>query len=92
VNTVSPIGANPSAARLALREQAAAFESLFMGVLMRTMRQGVHENAKFHGGRGEAIFGGLMDNELADRMGGRGGLGIAEMVEKAIGSRLDLQM
>lgn len=70
-----------------LHEQAVAFEGLFMQILLRTMREGVKANERFHGGRGEEIFNGLMDSELGTRMAERGGLGIAEMVEKALDVR-----
>jgi Rod binding domain-containing protein len=76
-------------ARARLHEQAVAFEGLFLGILMRTMRQGIQESGRFHGGRGEAVFRGVLDGEVAGRMAERSGLGIAEMLEQSLGSRLD---
>lgn len=70
--------------RAQVREQAVAFEGLFLGILFRTMRDSVPQNERFHGGRGEKVFGGLMDNELAVRMADRGGFGIADMIENAV--------
>lgn len=78
-----------SSAPAQLHKAAVAFEGFFHGLLLRTMRKGVHENPKFHGGSGEAVFRGLQDDMMADRMAEGGGLGIAKMIEKEMGTRLD---
>ncbi|MBI2921923.1 MAG: rod-binding protein [Planctomycetes bacterium] len=78
-------------ARAELHEQAVAFEGMFLGILMRTMRKGMPQSERFHGGRGEEIFGGMMDQEMSLAMAQKGGLGIARMVEDAVGARLDVR-
>ncbi|MEK7466941.1 MAG: rod-binding protein [Planctomycetota bacterium] len=73
----------------ALHRAAVAFEGFFHGLMLRTMRKSVHEGARFHGGSGERVFRGMQDDLLAERMAEGGGLGIARMIEKQLGSRLD---
>ena len=78
-----------NATNAALHKAAVAFEGFFHGLMLRTMRKTVHEGTRFHGGAGERVFRGMQDELLAERMAEGGGLGIAKMIEKQLGARLD---
>ncbi len=63
-----------------LMEAAKQFESYFYSALLSEMRKSLPGNPVMSGGRGEEVFQGQLDNELANRMGERGALGIARMI------------
>ena len=64
-----------------LDEIARAFESVFLNMLMRSMRETVGKSKMFHGGRGEEIFTGLFDVEITGKASKQGmGLGIGKMI------------
>ena len=66
-----------------LRETAQCFEAVFTQMLLRSMRATVAKSDLFHGGKGEEMFSGLLDQTLAQASALRGrGLGIAEMIVK----------
>jgi flagellar protein FlgJ len=48
-----------------LREAAAALEGVFMGELLKAMRETVPEDGAIASGAGEAIFTGLLDEHVA---------------------------
>ncbi len=86
---VGSIGGN--AVPVELHRAAVSFEGFFHGMLLRTMRKGVHEGTLFHGGRGETVFRSMQDDLLAERMAEGGGLGIARMIEQELGRGLDIR-
>lgn len=64
-----------------LKEAAQALESVFLNLLMTSMRKTVTKSEVFSGGRGEEIFSGLFDTTIAERSAKTGsGLGIAKMI------------
>ena len=64
-----------------LREVARGFESLFLTLLMKSMRRTVTPSALFSGGQGEEIFRQLMDSAVGDLAVRQGrGIGIAGMI------------
>ena len=75
----------------ALHKAAVAFEGFFHGLLLRSMRKGVHEGKRFHGGSGERVFRGMQDDILAGKMAEGGGLGIARMIEQELGRGIDVR-
>ena len=96
VDAVGNGGARPER-RAQLREIAQAFESIFLNLLMKSMRNTVEANPMFSGGRGEEMFTQLMDTAVTDasvKRGG-GGIGIADMIvekyERAMMSAEDLK-
>jgi flagellar protein FlgJ len=61
------------------------FEALFVGMMMKSMRQTVGENKLTGGGHGEEVFRSMLDQEYAAASVKRGGgLGIAKIIEKDI--------
>ncbi|MBI4569339.1 MAG: rod-binding protein [Planctomycetes bacterium] len=73
--------------RPALARAARDFESLFLGMLMRSMRQTVKKSELFDGGRGEEVFQDLLDEKLSQRIadGGRVDLGVSRALVKRYG-------
>ena len=63
-----------------LRKASKEFEAVFMFQILKQMRNTVHKEEMFHGGMGEDVFTGMMDEEMSKRMAGRGAAGIAEML------------
>ena len=69
--------------RLQLRGAALGFEAVFTQMLLRSMRATIAKGDLFHGGKGEELFSGLLDQTLAQASALRGrGVGIAEMIMK----------
>jgi flagellar protein FlgJ len=56
------------------------FESIFLGYLLKTMRQAVPKSDFFGHTREQEIFGAMRDEELAKGMAEAGGIGLAEMM------------
>lgn len=66
-----------------LQEIAKSFESVFLQMIMKSMRSTVKKSGFLGGGQAESMFTGLFDSEVADRGGRHGkGLGIADMILK----------
>ena len=64
-----------------LKEIAQGFESIFLNMLMKSMRNTVKPNPMFSGGRGGEIFTQMMDTAVSDASAKRGGgIGIADMI------------
>lgn len=62
------------------REEAAAqLESVFMGLLVKEMRQSLPEGL-FGGGPGTAVYEGLFDEHLAQQLCASGGTGLREAI------------
>lgn len=76
-----------------LREAAGDFEAIFISMMMQSMRKAFPKNEMFHGGQGEDVFQGLMDQELSKRaaMNGRG-IGIGEMLYKSLARSANVDM
>lgn len=74
---------NPQAAGARCPELMAAcqhFEAVFLGQLMRVMRQGESKDTLFGGGLAEGIYRELLDDQLASEMATTGSTGIAAML------------
>jgi Rod binding domain-containing protein len=60
---------------------ATAFESVFLSLLMKQMRQTLSEGSMFDQDKGD-VLGGLFDHYLGQHLAPAGALGIAAMVKK----------
>lgn len=80
------VGKEPlsEARRKELKKISQDFESLFVGMMLKSMRATVHEDKLTGGGRAEETFRSLLDQEYAAAASRRGGIGIASMVEKEL--------
>jgi flagellar protein FlgJ len=72
-----------------LRDVARNFESIFLDMLMKSMRTTIHKSEILGGGsRGEEVFTSMLDQKIGERAGRHGrGLGIADMIVKHYGRR-----
>jgi len=72
------------AKRKELKKISQDFESLFVGMMLKSMRATVQEDRVTGGGRAEQTYRELLDQEYAKAASKRGGRGIASMVEKEL--------
>ena len=75
-----PRGATPEEARKAAED----FESFFVAQMFEYMFAGISTDGPFGGGHGEKIFRSLLIQEYGKVIGGQGGLGIADAVEREL--------
>ena len=61
----------------------AQFESLFVSLLLKEMRQSLETGSLFGEDTGD-VLGGLFDTYLGEHLAQRGGLGIADMVNRQL--------
>ncbi len=61
--------------RAALRQAAQEFESIFLYQVISAMRQTVPKGGLIEKGAGEEVFEGMLDEEWARKLAGRGGPG-----------------
>ena len=59
--------------REALKQAAREFESVFMYQVVQAMRQTVPKGSLVEKGEGEEVFEGMLDEEWAKKLAGRGG-------------------
>jgi flagellar protein FlgJ len=64
----------------ALEKVASDFESLFVRQLMKTMRSSGATEGFIEKSHARTVFEEMLDEELADKIGGAKGLGIADMI------------
>jgi flagellar protein FlgJ len=66
------------------RETAQSFEAFFIARFIDAMQEGVKTDGPFGGGHAEAMFRGMLSDQIADSVSGAGGLGIADAVYREI--------
>lgn len=66
------------------RKVAREFESIFVGMMLKSMRDTVGEDQLMGGGHAEEMYRSLLDEEYAKAVAERGTLGLAGMVEKEL--------
>ena len=73
-----------------LKDAARDFEAIFLDMLMKKMRETVHKNEMFHGGRGEEVFQEMMDSKVSERVARQGrGFGIAEAIYRDLARHVE---
>ena len=71
-----------------LEEACAEFESLFINLVMKQMRQSVVKSGLIDGGMGEEFFTGMLDEEISRQAAVRQGIGLKEaLIEQLTGGR-----
>jgi flagellar protein FlgJ len=70
--------------RKAAKRVAQEFEALFIGMMLKSMRETVGKDQLTGGGRGEEIFRSLLDQEYATSFAARGGVGLAPLIEQEL--------
>ncbi len=80
----------PKKSAVAGKEAAAAkkvareFESLFVGMMLKSMRETVGKDGMTGGGHGEETYRGLLDQEYANAIAGQGTIGLAGIIEQQL--------
>lgn len=70
----------------AAREVAEQFESIFVGMMMKSMRDATPKDGLFNSDQMEA-YQEMFDKQLAVDLSAKGGLGLASMIEQQIAQR-----
>jgi Rod binding domain-containing protein len=76
--------APPSAATVRAQETAQAFEAVLIGQMTKLMMESTGEAGEFSGGHGEAMFRGVLAEQLGTEIARRGGFGLAPAVMQEI--------
>ena len=66
------------------RKVSQDFEALFVGMMLKSMRETVGKDKLTGGGHGDEVYRSLLDQEYAAAAAKRGGLGLAPLIEKDI--------
>jgi flagellar protein FlgJ len=74
---------NPAAAKKVSKE----FEAMFVGMMLKSMRETTGKDKLTGGGHGEETFRSLLDQEYANAAAASGKLGLATMIEKELSKR-----
>ncbi|MDA8414035.1 MAG: rod-binding protein [Desulfobacteraceae bacterium] len=69
---------------VAARRVAREFESLFVGMMIKSMRETVGKDKLINGGHGEEVYRSLLDQEYARSLTEHGGVGLAAIVERQL--------
>ncbi|MGD9212360.1 MAG: rod-binding protein [Desulfobacteraceae bacterium] len=83
---VSNIKSTQSNETDALKRKAVCkeFESLFLNYLLKEMRATIPKSGFLDGGQAEQIYTAMYDERIAQEMADRGGIGLAEIIEKSL--------
>ena len=66
----------------ALRQAARQFEAHFLQAMLKSMREATVIRGELFGSQEQDTWQEMMDREVATQMGGRGSLGIADLIER----------
>lgn len=67
-----------------VKKVAQQFEAMFLGMMLKSMRETVKEDKLTGGGHGEETFRSLLDQEYAQAAVQSGGIGLAAFIEKEL--------
>jgi flagellar protein FlgJ len=70
--------------RQKLKKISQDFEGLFVGMMLKSMRETVGKEKLTDGGRGEEIFKSMLDQEYVAAASKTGGFGLAKQIEKEL--------
>ena len=73
-------GDSPAQAKKVAQE----FEAMFVGMMLKSMRETVGKDKLTGGGHGEETFRSLLDQEYAATASRNGGVGLAKMIEQEL--------
>ena len=65
------------------------FESLFVKYMLQTMRQTIPENNMFGGGQAEKIYTEMLDDQVAQSISEKRGIGLAAMMYTQMASSVE---
>lgn len=71
------------------RKVAQEFEALFVGMMLKSMRETTGKDTLTGGGHGEDTYRSLLDDEYAKTIASHGGIGLAEAIERQLARQND---
>lgn len=77
---LNPLSGLPNHSDAELKSVAQNFESIFMQMLMKEMRNSVQKSNLFGNSRGMEFFESMYDEQLTQKLASSGGLGLGHMV------------
>jgi flagellar protein FlgJ len=78
-------GLKPAAREaVAAKKVAKEFEALFVGMMLKSMRETVGKEKLTNGGHGEEVYRSMLDQEYARSLTEHGGVGLTAMLERQI--------
>jgi len=80
----SGMRAGGDAKKAAIHKTAVEFQSIFVEMMLKSMRETVSQDKLTGGGHGEEVYGSLLDHEYATAVSRRGGFGLAEIIEQQL--------
>ncbi len=66
------------------REVAEEFESVFLTTMIQGMFEGIKTDGPFGGGHGEQIYRSMLNEQYAEAIASRGGIGLADSIYREI--------
>lgn len=82
--TPTPQTTTADLARTKARDAAEKFEGQFLSFMLQQMFEGVKADGPFGGGHGEEMFRSLMTEAMGKQMARKGGIGLADTVQREI--------
>ena len=82
--TKSGLQAGVEAKNAAIRKAAVEVQTIFVEMMLKSMRDTVGQDTLTGGGHGEEVYSSFLDREYASAVSKRGGLGLAEMIEQQL--------
>jgi Rod binding domain-containing protein len=73
-----------------LKESAEEFEAIFVGLMLKSMRDSVQKSGLLDGGNGEDIFRGMLDVEYSKSMAAERKTAIADAIEREMKELLQI--
>lgn len=73
-----------------IKEVAKDFESVFLGIVLKNMRNTVSKSGFIDGGNGEKMYQSMLDSEYAKIMAKQDHSGLADMIAKQLMSQQDV--
>ncbi len=70
--------------KIAAKKVARDFEAMFVGMMIKSMRDSVGKDSLTNGGHGEEVYRSLLDQEYAKAVSENHSLGLAERIEKEL--------
>lgn len=84
MNQSGVLDINAQTEQEAIKKLSQEFESVFLGLVLKSMRDTVPKSGLIDGGNGEAVFSSMLDTEYAKAMSKQGSAGLSEMIEKQL--------
>lgn len=70
--------------RETLRKSAKDFESIFVGMMLKSMRASIQKSGFLDGGNAEDIYKSMLDQEYSKMMSETGRMGLADTIERQL--------